>query len=181
MSKPLLYQDKPEKPKLEGYVKVAQRDVEWCVWAMRNYQAEFSVVSAVPGETKPVIRAGGEGITVCRALFDAAARCIDMGADRGAVIEALRIAVGGGHDATKVRGAALRLEHTHTRESKLKKPGAAGMTEEERLAKVSAVRASMIARGQTPKLSRPEIKALRRARKHVHTRDSKLKNLEPLA
>ena len=54
------------------------------------------------------------------------------------------------------------------------------MTEEERLAKVSAVRASMIARGQTPKLSRPEIKALRRVRKHTHTRESKPKNLEPV-
>ena len=124
MSKPLGYSDRPANPKIMGRVKAARREVEWLVWAQGKYHAEFSVVSPGVGETKPVVRASGEGATVYRALFDAAAKCVDMGADRGAVLEglgvALRITAGGDYDVKTVRGAALRLKHTHTRESKLK-------------------------------------------------------------
>ena len=117
MTKPL-HPDRPEKPKLEGYLRAAQRDIEWVVWSYGKYRAEFSVASLTPGEVKPVVRASGEGVTVFRALFDAAARCVDMGADRGAVLEGLAAALEVITGSTKV--TPRNTWAVPSRESKLK-------------------------------------------------------------
>lgn len=85
----------PKNPSLKGcdYAPGAVRSSEWNVWARRGYYAEFTVFDRTPGAHKPALEGSGEGATISRALFEAAAKCIDLGADRLSVISGLSVAL----------------------------------------------------------------------------------------
>ena len=112
---------RPKNPTLKGYdcAPGAVRSAEWNVWAQRGYCAEFTVFDRTPGVDKPAILGSGEGATVYRALFMAAAKCVDMGADRASVISGLSVALTGesrlssppcGRVRTQNRGRASKLK-----------------------------------------------------------------------
>ena len=88
---------RPKNPTLKGcdYAPGSVRRSEWNVWAQRKYYAEFTVFDRTPGVGKPAITGTGEGATVFRALFAAAAECVDMGAERQSVLSGLSMALAG--------------------------------------------------------------------------------------
>ena len=88
---------RPKNPTLRGcdYAPGSVRSSEWSVWSQREYCAEFTVFDRTPHANKPAILGSGEGATVFRALFAAAAKCVDMGADRASVISGLAMALTG--------------------------------------------------------------------------------------
>lgn len=104
---------------------------------MRKYSAEFTVFNHDPSADKPAINGSGEGSTVYRALFAAAAQCVDMGADRASIISGLSMALTGdsksprppalerqGRGRDKIPGGRVRTQN-QGRGSKLKGAGAA--------------------------------------------------------
>lgn len=115
---------RPKNPTLKGcdYAPESVRSVEWNVWAQREYYAEFTVFDRTPHVNKPAILGSGEGTTVYRALFMAAAKCVDMGADRASVISGLSVALTGESKLSpphRVLGGRVRTQN-QGRASKLK-------------------------------------------------------------
>ena len=115
---------RPKNPTLKGcdYAPGSVRSAEWNVWAQQGYYAEFTVFDRTPRVDKPAILGSGEGPTVYRALFMAAAKCVDMGADRASVISGLSVALTGDSKLSpphRVLGGRVRTQN-QGRASKLK-------------------------------------------------------------
>ena len=112
---------RPKNPTLKGcdYAHGSVRSAEWNVWAQRGYCAEFTVFDRTPGVDKPAILGSGEGATVYRALFMAAAKCVDMGADKASVISGLAVALNGESRLSSPRSGRVRTQN-QGRASKIK-------------------------------------------------------------
>ncbi len=117
---------RPKNPVLRGcdYAPGSVRSAEWNVWSMRRYQAEFTVFNRDTLTDKPAINGSGEGSTIYRALFAAAADCVGMGADRDSVISGLSVALTGEGRLCPPQAARVRTQN-QGRRSKLKNAGAA--------------------------------------------------------
>lgn len=107
---------KPKNPVLQGRCGSA-RGAEWVAWSMCRYYAEFVVFD--PAGAKPVITGKGEGATAHRALFAAAAECVDMGADRSLAAQGLSAALTGEGVAQAQTAMRVRTQN-RGRASKLK-------------------------------------------------------------
>lgn len=100
----------PRNPTLSGhdYAPGSVRSSEWSVWSTGQYYAELTVFNRTPGSGRPAIMGTGTGSTPFRALFIAAAECIELRADADSVISGLSMAVTGASKLTPPVNPALR-------------------------------------------------------------------------
>ena len=92
-------EERPKIPTMRGEFLAPTFVTTWAVWNTGKHLAEFSVAHRVHGADKPVVRGQSEGVTATRALFAAAATCIDMMVNpecTQAIIESLGVALNKG-------------------------------------------------------------------------------------
>ena len=91
--------ERPANPTMRGEFLSPTFITTWTVWNTGRYLAEFSVARRKHGTDKSAVRGQSEGVTATRALFAAAATCIDMIASpecTQAITESLAVALNKG-------------------------------------------------------------------------------------
>lgn len=92
-------EERPVSPTMRGEFLSPTYVMAWAVWNKGKYLAEFSVAHRKHGADKSSVRGESEGITSTRALFAAAAACVDMMVNpecTQAVLESLKVALNKG-------------------------------------------------------------------------------------